>query len=430
MSRTARNGSRLQIEAGNVEASGPRRRNRLFGSRRRARRPIFIALAALACVFGSLVFVGISAATGPSKGSNVPGAAAAQGTFVTGPFDSGQLVNIVIPANSVLAPNQKIFVLECAAPNGVDPVTIDDCDGNTNYSSGTISANADGSVDVKAAGKRLYPIYALPDHVTLGETTGPATCGVGVANECVLYIGQGGGSDTGLSQPYFFSQPFQVHTDPTDSGTLNPGDGSAAPVSPVSPTVSTVTPPTQTVAADGADPATVTVTLEDTNSVGVPGKAVSLTAQSGSSSVTPVAAGGVTNANGQISFTATDSTPETVTYSRGGHDRLDPFDRDITGGLCSGDGEHRCFQRVGRPDLGARGREQFLHDHRHSSGQTGQRISAADGGSDRGPRSGGRKLRDRPGLVRIERHGFQRPSEFFGHRHSERTGDLQGNRHH
>ena len=314
MSRRARNGSRLQIDAGNFAMSGPRRRNRLFGSRHRARRPVLVALAALACVFGSLLFVGISAATGPSKGSNVPGAAAAQGTFVTGPFDSGQLVNIVIPANSVLAPNQKIFVLECAAPNGVNPVTIDDCDGNTNYSSGTISANADGSVDLNAAGKRLYPIYALPDHVTLGETTGPANCGVGAANECVLYIGQGGGSDTGLSQPYFFSQPFQVHADPTDSGTLNPGDGSSAPVSPVSPTLSTVTPPTQTVAADGADPATVTVTLEDTNSVGVAGKAVSLTAESGSSSITPVTAGGVTNANGQVSFTATDSTPETVTY--------------------------------------------------------------------------------------------------------------------
>ena len=41
----------------------------------------------------------------------------------------------------------------------------------------------------------------------------------------MLYIGQGGGGDIGFSPPHFFSQPFQVHPDPTDSGTLNPGDG-------------------------------------------------------------------------------------------------------------------------------------------------------------------------------------------------------------
>ena len=41
----------------------------------------------------------------------------------------------------------------------------------------------------------------------------------------MLYIGQGGGSDTGFSQPFYFSQPFQVHSDTTDSGTVNPGDG-------------------------------------------------------------------------------------------------------------------------------------------------------------------------------------------------------------
>ena len=41
----------------------------------------------------------------------------------------------------------------------------------------------------------------------------------------MLYIGEGGGGDTGFSQPHFFSQAFQVHPDPTDSGTLNPGDG-------------------------------------------------------------------------------------------------------------------------------------------------------------------------------------------------------------
>ena len=178
------------------------------------------------CATVSLAFATVAGATGPAKGSNVPGAAAAVTPFTVGQtFDSGQKVNIVIPANSVLAPGGRIFILECAAPAGVNPVTIDSCDGNTAYASGSIFANSDGSVNLSTAHKALYPIYALPDHFTLGETSSAASCGLGSANECVLYIGQGGGSDTGLSDPYFFSQPFQVHTDATDSGTVNPGDG-------------------------------------------------------------------------------------------------------------------------------------------------------------------------------------------------------------
>ena len=41
----------------------------------------------------------------------------------------------------------------------------------------------------------------------------------------MLYVGQGGGSDAGLSKPDYFTPPFQVASDPTDSGTVNPGDG-------------------------------------------------------------------------------------------------------------------------------------------------------------------------------------------------------------
>ena len=194
---------------------------------RRAAKAAVACAAASAAALASLTFSGVAAATGPAKGSNVPGAAAAVTPFTAGQtFDSGQKVNIVIPANSVLAPNQKLFILECGAPGGVDPMTVDDCDGNTNYASGTISTNSDGSVNLSNAHKALYPIYALPDHFKLGETSSSAgACGLGSANECVLYIGQGGGSDMGFSQPYYFSQPFQVHPDATDSGTVNPGDG-------------------------------------------------------------------------------------------------------------------------------------------------------------------------------------------------------------
>jgi hypothetical protein len=182
----------------------------------------------------TLAYAGTAEAGGAgpgSSGNTIPGAAAAQAPFTAGiTFDSGQPINVVIPANSVLTPAQKIFVLECAAPGGVDPVTINSCDGNTAYAGGTISVNADGSIDVVNSSTNSglpYTMYTLPNGTSLGEpSSGTPKCGMGSANECVLYIGQGGGSDTGLSQPHFFSQPFQVHPDPTDSGTLSPGDGS------------------------------------------------------------------------------------------------------------------------------------------------------------------------------------------------------------
>jgi hypothetical protein len=278
------------------------------------------ALLLLSAALAGFVFAGSAdAGTGISASGNIiPGAAAAFGTFTAGsPFDSGQQINVMIPPNSVLAANQKVFVLECAAPGGAVPVTINSCDGNTGYSGGTITANADGSVDIINTSTNSgipYVVYALPDHVSLGEPANnlPA-CGLGTANECVLYIGQGGGSDIGLSAPHFFSQAFQVHPDASDSGVLNPGDGSPAAGTAVSPTLSTVTPATQGATADGIDPATVTVTLKDQNSIAVAGKTVTLVGASGHATVVPAQSGtNVTNAGGQATFTVTDAIAETV----------------------------------------------------------------------------------------------------------------------
>ena len=273
-----------------------------------------VAIAAFALSSAAEAGTGVA-----QSGDTVPGSAAATGTFTADtPFDSGQQIDVVIPPNSVLTPGVKVFVLECAAPDGADPTTINSCDGNTGYSGGTITANSDGSVDVinsSTSSGLPYVIYALPDHVTLGEPSNnvPA-CGLGTANECVLYIGQGGGSDIGLSAPHFFSQPFEVHPDATDSGVLNPGDGSPQAVTAVSPTLSTVTPASQSATADGIDPATVTVTLKDQNGVDVAGKTVTLTPASGHATVAPAQSGSdVTDATGQSSFTVTDGTAESVT---------------------------------------------------------------------------------------------------------------------
>ena len=163
------------------------------------------------------------------SGETLPGSAAAQSPFTAGTFDSGQPIDVVVPPNPVFTPGHNVYVLECSAPKGVDPTSTASCDGNSGYQGGTITVQSDGSVDVintSTAFGDPYNVYALPDAPSLHESPAATPrCGLGSANECVLYIGEGGGGDTGMTQPHFFSQPFQVHPDPTDSGTLNPGDG-------------------------------------------------------------------------------------------------------------------------------------------------------------------------------------------------------------
>ena len=200
-----------------------------------------VAIIALFCVGGSLAIAGTASATNGvgASGDTVTNAAQASnselGSVPAGTFDSGQPIDVVVPANTVFTPGASIFILECSAPGGVDPSGSASCDGNTGYQGGTVSVDGDGSIDVMDLNTSYpdttingapYTVYALPDGPALGEApTSTPKCGLGSANECVLYIGEGGGGDTGFSQPHFFSQAFQVHPDPTDSGTLNPGDG-------------------------------------------------------------------------------------------------------------------------------------------------------------------------------------------------------------
>ena len=204
---------------------------------RRALKAVAVTTVVLFCVAGSLAVADTAyAGTGVgASGNTITNAAQAQSPFTAGTFDSGQPINVVIPANlpppnaPVLNPGANIFILECAAPHGVDPVSSAACDGNTGYQGGTITVQSDGSVDVINTSTSFgtpYTVYALPDGPSLHESpSATPKCGLGSANECVLYIGQGGGGDTGFAQPHYFSQPFQVHPDPTDAGTLNPGDG-------------------------------------------------------------------------------------------------------------------------------------------------------------------------------------------------------------
>jgi len=84
-------------------------------------------------------------------------------------------------------------------------------------------------------------------------------------------------------------------------------------VTPVSTTVSTVTASPTSILADGTTTSTVTVTLKDGAGNPVSGKAVTLTAGSGSSTIS--AASGPSNASGVVTFTVKDSVAEAVTYT-------------------------------------------------------------------------------------------------------------------
>ncbi|MDO8767532.1 MAG: Ig-like domain-containing protein [Burkholderiaceae bacterium] len=89
----------------------------------------------------------------------------------------------------------------------------------------------------------------------------------------------------------------------------------------VSATNSTVVANPTSVASNGVSTSTITVTLRDTSVAGNPvaGKTVTLTAGSGSSTITTLT--GVTDVNGQATFTVKDTVAESVTYTA--HDTTD-----------------------------------------------------------------------------------------------------------
>ncbi|MGA2909232.1 MAG: kelch repeat-containing protein, partial [Terracidiphilus sp.] len=83
----------------------------------------------------------------------------------------------------------------------------------------------------------------------------------------------------------------------------------------VSASNSTVTRTPATVSADGVSISTITVTLEDSSGDAIAGETVTLSQGSGHSVITPASA--TTNSNGVATFTVTDTTVESVTYTAG-----------------------------------------------------------------------------------------------------------------
>lgn len=279
------------------------------GSGRASRRWAVLQLSGIGVLVGALTALGLivsAGATGPSSGTIVSNAAQPVSPFTAGtPFASGQMINVVIPANDVFNQHVGVNIVECAAPDGVPPTQPSACDGNTIQGS-TILPNADGSFTNTG-----YELYALPDNVSLGEGSGGVSCGLTAATECILYIGE---NQLDFTQPHYWSQPFFIAANATDNGS-NAGDGSA-PVAATVPdsSLSTAVASPTTVAADGVDQSTVTVTLLGTGSVPVAGKTVTLTPASGSATVSAPSPT-ETDANGQTKFTVTDTAAESVTFT-------------------------------------------------------------------------------------------------------------------
>ncbi len=261
-------------------------------------------------LLGAIATLGLIVTAGaalPASGDIVPGSAQAVTPFTAGtPFSSGQTIHVAMPANSAFAGSHSgINIVECSAPDGVPPTNTSACDGNT-IQGDTILPAADGSFTYDS-----YQLFALPDLTTLSEGSGGPACGLTAATECILYVGQ---NQNDFTQPHLWSQPFFITPDTGDLGT-NPGDGSPPAVATVpDPGLSTAVAFPTTVTADGVDLATVNVTLLGASSVPVAGDTVTLTTPSSTAKVTGPSPA-MTDANGQTTFTVTDTVAESVTLT-------------------------------------------------------------------------------------------------------------------
>ena len=271
--------------------------------------------AGIGLLIAAVVTLGLVATAGATvnSGDIVPNAAQCSAVCTSAkPFDSGQSINVVIPANTAFAaPDNSTAkgIVECAAPNGVVPTQPIACDGNTIQGPSVVAA-ADGSFTLQT-----YPVYALPDSVSLGENSGGPVCGSTAATECILYIGD---NFNDFTKPHLWSAPFFISANGNDLG-ANPGDGTAAAVA-TGPdaNTSTVAAAPATVPADGVNSSTVTVTLLDAASVPVSGKTVTLTPACTPTPCSTHITGpspATTDSNGQSTFTVTDTAAQTVTLT-------------------------------------------------------------------------------------------------------------------
>jgi len=167
---------------------------------------VFAAAAAMAGTLSMLAFAAPASAL-----PQAPGSILCTTTCSSGPFASGQQVEVKLPPSSFASTEvgKHVNIEECAAPGGVPPTDPAACDG-LSIQGDTVLINSDGSVDYSN-----YNIYALPD-ADIGDTGTTPKCDL--SNPCVLYVGE---NQNDFTQPGFFTESFTVNPDPG----ANPGDG-------------------------------------------------------------------------------------------------------------------------------------------------------------------------------------------------------------
>jgi Putative Ig domain len=184
-------------------------------TRRVAVGSVVAATAGLAAV----LTLGSTAWADPPAGSQLPGSAVPISSFTAGtPFSSGQIIKVLVPANSTFASGSNIEIVECSVSvlsATTDSQALPECDGLT-INGDTVDAASDGSVSYSN-----YTAYALPDVGSLGESpSGTPVCNL--TNLCVLYIGND--ETHPFSSAHFFSQTFAIQPRAGDTGTPA-GDG-------------------------------------------------------------------------------------------------------------------------------------------------------------------------------------------------------------
>jgi hypothetical protein len=179
-------------------------------------------LAGLALLAGGMLAAACSGGAGASTLVSGPVTLAANSPAnASTPWGSGQVIDITVAPNSTLSLSNlehqggftgepAMKAVECNDPGGstanLPTAPTFHCDGSTILSTAYI--NADGSFRLDN-----YPLYALPDSVTLGESSnGKPTCGT-QSNQCVLYIGP---DQEDFSKPHLFSAPFLITTNSND----------------------------------------------------------------------------------------------------------------------------------------------------------------------------------------------------------------------
>jgi len=147
-------------------------------------------------------------ATGPVASAAPPPSTVAS-ISPSGPYASGQLVTVTVPPNPILRPDRSLTIEECADPPAGRFHWQRRCDTRTKQKVHVTEA-ADGSVTLVG-----YPLYALPDAGTLGETWRhrPAC---DLSHPCVVMVGW----DFDDPGHRIWSAPFLIA--PADG---NPGTG-------------------------------------------------------------------------------------------------------------------------------------------------------------------------------------------------------------